>query len=78
MIKQYSCLNDSCLLNISVFSHFLNASIVLMSTLFQLLGPWYTNACCPYVLVLVVAMLRMFESNDDRSGLAGIYTIKNS
>ena len=27
---------------------------------------------------MFVAMLRMFESDDERSGLAGIYTVKSS
>ena len=43
-------------------------------TLFQLLGPWYANTRCPYVLVLVVAMLRMFGSNDDLTVVLLVYT----
>ena len=29
-------------------------------------------------MVLVVATLRMFGSDDERSGLAGVYTVKSS
>ena len=45
--------------------------------MFQLLGLWYTNVRWPYDLVLVVAMLRMFGS-DECSGHAGVYTVKSS
>ena len=44
----------------------------------QLMGPWYANAHCPYDFVLAAAMLRMFGSNDERSGLAGVYTFNSS
>ena len=37
-----------------------------------------TNARCPYDFVLAAAMLRIFGSNDERSGLAGVYTFKSS
>ena len=47
-------------------------------TLFPLLGPWYANVCWPYDLVLVVAMLMMFSSDNECSGLAGVYTVKSS
>ena len=47
-------------------------------TQFQLMGSWYTNAHCPYDLVLAVAMLRIFGSEDERSGLAGVCTFKSS
>ena len=36
------------------------------------------NARCPYDFVLAVAMLRIFGSNDERSGLAGVYTFNSS
>ena len=32
----------------------------------------------PYDLVLVLATLRMFGSDDECSGLAGVYTVKSS
>ena len=51
---------------------------MLTWTLFQLMGPWYANARCPYDFVLAVAMLRIFGSNDERSGLAGVYTFNSS
>ena len=35
-------------------------------------------ARCPYDFVLAAAMLRIFGSNDERSGLAGVYTFKSS
>ena len=46
--------------------------------LFQFMGPWYANAHCPYDLVLVVATLRIFGSDDERSSLAGVYTFNSS
>ena len=63
-----------CLLNVSF------SSTVLMppGTLFQLMGSWYTNARSPYDLVLAVLMVHMFESDDDLSGCAGVYTFKSS
>ena len=51
---------------------------MLPGTLFQCMGPWYANACCPYDLVHAAAMLRIFGSNDERSGLAGVYTFNSS
>ena len=51
---------------------------MLPGTLFQLMGPSYTNARSPYDLVLAVAMVSMFVSDDDISGLAGVYTVKSS
>ena len=45
--------------------------LMLPGTLFQLMGPWYANARCPYEFVLAAAMMRIFGSNDERSGLAG-------
>ena len=47
-------------------------------TLFQLMGPWYANARSPYDLVLAAAMLRIFGSDNECSGLAGVYTFKSS
>ena len=47
-------------------------------TLFQLMGPWYANAHCPYDLVLAAATLRIFGSNDERSDLASVYTFNSS
>ena len=44
-------------------------------TLFQLMGTWYANARCPYDLVLAAATLRLFGSDDERSDLAGVYTL---
>ena len=46
-------------------------------TLFQLMGPWYANARCPYDFVLATAMLKIFGSNNERSGLAGVYTFNS-
>ena len=74
---------DSCLTNTAVFRFLLNvffSSTVLMppGTQFQLMGPWYANARFPYDLVLAVPMVNMFGSDDDLSGLAGIYTFKSS
>ena len=36
------------------------------------------NARCPYDFVLAAAILRIFGSNDERSGLAGVYTFNSS
>ena len=36
------------------------------------------NSSCPYDFILAAAMLRIFGSNDERSGLAGVYTFKSS
>ena len=63
-----------CLLNVS----FSSTVLMLPGTLFQLMGPWYAYARCPYDFFLAAAMLRIFESNDERSGLAGIYKFKSS
>ena len=41
------------------------------------MGPWYANARCPYDFVLAAAMLGIFGSNDERSGLAGVYTFNS-
>ena len=62
-----------CLLNVSF------SSTVLMppGTLFQLMGPWKENARCPYDFVLAAAILRIFGSNDEHSGLAGVYTFNS-
>ena len=57
---------------------FSSTVLMLQGTLFQLMGPWYANACCPYDFVLAAAMLRIFGSNDERSGLAGVYTFNSS
>ena len=46
-------------------------------TMFQLMGPWYSNACCPYDLVLAEATLKIFGFNNECSGLAGVYTFKS-
>ena len=51
---------------------------MLPGTLFQLMGPWQENARCPYDFVLAVVMLKIFGSNDERSGLAGVYTFNSS
>ena len=53
--------------NIAVFRCILNVSfsstvLKLPGTLFQLMGPWYTNACCPYDFALAAAMLMIFGS----------------
>ena len=45
---------------------------------FQLMGPWYANACCPHDLVLAAATLRIFGSDDASSGRAGVYTFNSS
>ena len=42
------------------------------------MGTWYENARCPYDFVLAAVMLRIFGSNDERSGLAGVYTFNSS
>ena len=82
-MRQCTYLCESCLLHNAVFRCLLNvsfSSIVLMppGTLFQWMGPWYANACCRYNFVLAAAMLRIFGSNDERSGLAGVYTFNSS
>ena len=41
-------------------------------------GPWNPNARCPYDLVLATATQRILGSDDERSGLAGVYTFKSS
>ena len=51
---------------------------MLSGSLFQLVGPWYANACSPYDLVLAVPMVKMLGSDDDLSGRAGVYTFKSS
>ena len=38
----------------------------------------HANARSPYGFVLAAAMLRIFGSDDERSGLAGVYTFKSS
>ena len=50
---------------------------MLPGTMFQLMGPWYTNARSPYDLVLAVLIVNMFGSDDDLSGLVGVYTFKS-
>ena len=82
-MRQCTYLYESCLLNSAVFRCFFNvffSSTVLMppGTLFQLMGPWYANARCPYDLVLAAATLRIFGSDDERSGHAGVYTFNSS
>ena len=82
-MRQCTYLYASCLLNSAVFRCVLNVSFsstVLMppGTLFQLMGPWYANARCPYDLVLAAAMLRIFGSDDERSGLAGVLVYTHS
>ena len=82
-MRQCTYLYESCLPNSAVCRFFLNVSFsstVLMppGTLFQVMGSWYANARCPYDLVLTAAMLRMFGSDDERSGRAGAYTFNNS
>ena len=61
--------------NIAVFRCLFNVSfsstvLMLPGTLFQLMGPWYANVRCSYDFVLAAAMLGIFGSNDERSGLA--------
>ena len=74
----------SCLLKSAVFRWFLCECFLFFNssdaarTLFQLMGPLYANACCPYDFVLAAATLRIFESDDERSGLADVYTFKSS
>ena len=68
---------DSSLPNSAVLSILLNVSfsstvLMTLGILFQLMGPWYTNAHSPYDLVLAVAMVSMFGFDDDLSGLAGV------
>ena len=63
-----------CLLNVS----FSSTVLMLPGTLFQLMGPWYTNAHCPYDFVLAAAILRIYGYNDERIGLAGVYTFNSS
>ena len=83
IMRQCTYLYESCMLNSAVFRCFLNVSfsstvLILPGTLFQLMGPWYMNAHCPYDLVLAAAMLRIFGSNDERSSHAGVCTFKSS
>ena len=82
-MRQCTYLYESCLLNSAVFRCLLNisfSSTVLMppATMFRLMCSWYANACCPYDFVLAAAMLRIFGSNDERSGRAGVYTLNSS
>ena len=82
IIKQSTYLRHSAE-NIAVFRCLLNVSfsstvLMLPGTLFQLMGPWQANARCPHDFVLAAAMVRIFGSNDERSGLAGVYTFNNS
>ena len=42
------------------------------------MGAWYANARSLHNLVLAVVMSSMFESDDDLSGRAGVYTFKSS
>ena len=82
-MRQCTYLYEFCLLNSAVFRYFFNVSFsstVVMPprTLCQLMGPWYANACCPYDLVLTTVMLRIFGSNNEYSGLAGVYTFNSS
>ena len=51
---------------------------MLPGTLFQLMGPWKANVRYSYDFVLAAAMLRIFGSNDERSGLAGVYKFNSS
>ena len=52
---------------------------MLSETLFQLMGPGRQMlAVHTYDFVLAAAMLRIFGSNDERSGLAGVYTFNSS
>ena len=65
IMRQCTYLYESCLLNSAVFGCFLNVSfsstvLMLPGILFQLMGPWYANARCPYDLVLAAAMLKIF------------------
>ena len=53
---------------------FSSTVLMLPGTLFHLMGPWYANARCPYDFVLAAAMLRIFGSNDECSGLLLVYT----
>ena len=82
ILRQSTYLMDSAE-NIAVFRCHLNVSfsstvLMLPGTLFQLMGPWWANASCPYDFDLAAAMLRIFGSNDERSGLAGVFTFKSS
>ena len=82
-MRQFTYLYESCLLDSYVFRCFLNVSFsstvpMQPGSLIQLMGPWYANARCPYDFVLAEAKLRMFGSNDERSGLAGVYTFNSS
>ena len=63
-----------CVLNVS----FISTVLMLPGTLFQLMGLWQANAHCPYDFVLAAAMLMLFGSKDERSGLAGVYTFNSS
>ena len=82
-MRQCTYLYESCLSNSAVLRCLLNVSfsstvLMLPGTLFQLTGPWNANACCPYDLILAAAMLRIFGSDDECSGLASVYTFKSS
>ena len=81
-MRQCTYFYASCLLNNAVFGCFLNVSfsstfLIPPKTLFQFICPWYANARCPYDFVLVAATLRIFGSDDERSGLAGVYTFNS-
>ena len=82
-MRQCTYLYACCLLNSAVCRCLLNVSftstvLTPLGTLFQLMGPWYANARCPYDLVLAAATLRIFGSDDERSGLIGVYTFNSS
>ena len=81
--RQCTYLYASRLLNSTVFRCFLNVSFsstVLMSPgiLFQLMGPWYTNARCPYDFGPHCGNAKDIGSDNERSGLAGVYTFNSS
>ena len=63
-----------CLLNVS----FSSTVLMLPGTLFQLIGLRYANAHRPYDSVLAAALLKIFGSNDERNGLAGVYIFNSS
>ena len=63
---------------LSLNAYFSSTVLMPPGTLFQLMGPWYANARCPYDLVLAAAMLRISGSDDECRGLAGVYTFNSS
>ena len=57
IMKQSTYLMHSAEIVLSFECVLFSTVLMLPGTLFQLMGPWYANARCPYDLVLAVALL---------------------